>query len=99
MKRKMKLDDYELWRIQAMKDPAVRKALEEGDDDPAIDIAWQMLTLRKKHGWTQAQLAQKLHTSQQAIARLESLDYSGYTLKILEKVASAFNKRIKIQFL
>lgn len=99
MKRKTKMDDYEQWRAQALKDPAIRKALEEGDDDPAVEIAWQMLTLRKRQGWTQAQLARKLHTSQQAIARLESLDYSGYTLKMLQKVAAAFDKRLKIHFI
>lgn len=93
-----KLIDYRQWRAKALKDPAVRKAVEEADDDPAIAIALQMIRLREKQGWTQAQLARKLHTSQQAIARLESLNYTGYTLRVLEKIADAFNKKLKVQF-
>lgn len=95
---RQKLIGYRQWRAKALKDPAVRKALEESKDDPAISIALQLIRLRGKHGWTQAKLARKLHTSQQAIARLESLSYGGYTLKILEKIAEAFNKRLKVRF-
>lgn len=95
---KQKLVDFRQWRAKALKDPAVLKAHREPDDDPAIEIALQLIRLRKRHGWTQAQLARKLHTSQQAVARLESLDYAGYSLKILSKIAQAFNKKVRIQF-
>lgn len=94
---KQKLVDYREWRAKALRDPLVRKALEE-EDDAAIDIALQLIRLREKHGWTQSQLARKLGTSQQAVARLESLSYAGYTLKVLEKIAGAFNKRLKVEF-
>lgn len=93
-----RLVEYRQWRAKALKDPAVRKALRESEDDPAVAIALQLIRLREKHGWTQSQLAKRLHTSQQAIARLESLSYAGYTLKVLEKIAGAFHKRLKIQF-
>lgn len=96
---KRKLVDFRQWRAKALKDPAVRKAHEEPDDDPAIEIALQLIRLRKRHGWTQAQLARRLHTSQQAVARLESLDYAGYSLKMLTRIAEAFNKRVRIQFI
>ena len=93
-----KLIEFRHWRSKALNDPAVRKAVEEGDDDPAVAIALQLIALRKKHGLTQAQLARRLETSQQAVARLESLDYAGYTLKVLEKIAEAFKKRLKVEF-
>jgi len=95
---KQKLVDYRQWRTKALKDPAVKKALQEADDDPAVAIALQLIQLRQTHCWTQVQLAQKLRTSQQAIARLESLNYAGYSLKILERIAATFNKKLKIQF-
>lgn len=95
---KQKLIDYRQWRAKALKDPAVRRAVQEADDDPAIGIALQLIHLRARQGWTQAQLARKLHTSQQAIARLESLNYEGYTLKVLERIAEAFNKSLKVRF-
>lgn len=95
---KQKLIDYRKWRSKALKDPEVRKAYEAGDDDPAINIALQLIRLREKHHLTQAQLARKLHTSQQAIARLESLNYTGYTLKVLERIAEAFHKTLRVHF-
>lgn len=95
---KRKLVDYRKWRRKALQDPEVRKALQESDDDPAIAVALQLIRMRGKHRLTQAQLARKLHTSQQAIARLESLSYTGYTLKVLGRIAEAFNKRLRVQF-
>jgi len=95
---KQKLVDYKKWRKKAVKDPEVQKALQETDDDPAIDIALQLIQLREKHRLTQGQLARKLHTSQQAVARLESLSYTGYSLKVLARIADVFDKKLKIQF-
>lgn len=95
---KQKLMDYQTWRAKAIKDPAVRRALREADDDPAVNIALQLIRLRRERGWTQAELAGRLRTSQQAIARLESLDYAGYSLALLGRIAEAFDKRLKVQF-
>ena len=94
---KRRLVDYRCWRSNALKAPAVRKALQE-DDDRAVGIALQLIRLRERNGWTQAQLARKLNTSQQAVARLESLDYAGYTLRVLERIAGAFHKKLRVQF-
>lgn len=89
---------YEQWRKKALKDPGVRKALEAGSDDPFLNVAYQLLTLRRKAGLTQGQLAKAIGTSQQAVARLESLDYRGYSMGTLEKVAKAFHKKLQVQF-
>lgn len=94
---RQKLIDYREWRTKALRDPAVRAALEE-EDDPAVQIALQLIRLRERHGWTQTLLARKLRTFQQAVAPLESLRYGGYTLKVLEKIAGAFKKRLKVEF-
>ena len=37
-------------------------------------------------------------TSQQAISRIESGKYEGFTLKTLEKIAEATGMRVKIEF-
>ncbi|MCK9364085.1 MAG: helix-turn-helix transcriptional regulator [Syntrophales bacterium] len=37
-------------------------------------------------------------TSQQAISRIESGEYEGFTLKTLEKIAEVTGMRIKIEF-
>lgn len=96
---KRKLADYRKWRKKALKDPEVRKAYEEADDDPFVEVATQLIRLRERNHLTQAQLARKLRTSQQAVARLESLRYRGYSLQILNKIAQTFNKKLHVQFL
>lgn len=89
---------YRKWREKALQDKAVRKAYDRADDDPFIDVAHQLLMLRNKAGWTQTRLAEAIGTSQQAVARLESLDYRGHSLSTLEKIAEAFHKRLRVQF-
>ena len=58
------------------------------------------LTCRKceKKGLSQQQLAKLMGTSQQAISRIESGDYQGFTLKTIEKIADATGTRVKIEF-
>ena len=43
-------------------------------------------------------LAKLMGTSQQAISRIESGEYEGFTLKTLEKIAEATGMRVKIEF-
>jgi len=57
-------------------------------------LAEQIAALREKHGWTQAELARKVGTTQSGVARLENPNYRNYSLKILEKVAIALNARL-----
>ena len=48
-------------------------------------LAEQIAALRQKQGWTQAELARKVGTTQSGIARLENPNYQNYSLKALEK--------------
>jgi len=61
---------------------------------PAIKI----VELREKKGLSQQQLAKLMGTSQQAISRIESGEYEGFTLKTLEKIAESTGMRVKIEF-
>jgi DNA-binding XRE family transcriptional regulator len=76
-------------------DPSLKEEFEKADR--AWDIAFQMYDLRKKAGLTQTQLAKLVGTKQSNIARIESADYTGYTLKTLEKVAKALQARLEIK--
>lgn len=89
---------FEDWKKRALRKPAFRKALEEPDDDPFLEVAYQILQYRKRAGLTQAQLAERMGTTQQQIARLECLDYRGFTLTTLEKAAKALHRRLKVSF-
>ena len=96
--KKSKLLTFEEHKNRSLRDPKFRKVFEEPDEDIFIETAYQLIRLRKKAGLTQVQLAKKLRISQQAIARLESLSYKGHSLSTLQKIADAFHKRLKLQF-
>ncbi len=76
-------------------DPSFQEKLDKADK--AWDIAFQIIALREKAGLTQKQLADLVGTKQSNIARLESADYTGYTLKTLEKVTRALKSRLEIR--
>ena len=61
-----------------------------------LRLADQIVELREKHGWTQANLARKVGTTQSGIARLENPNYRNYSLKTLEKVAKALGARLVV---
>ncbi len=89
-------DDLDRYLEKALKrDPSLKKRLEEADR--AWDIAFQIYDLRKKAGLTQTELAKLVGTRQSNIARIESADYTGYTLKTLEKVTRALKAKLEIK--
>jgi ribosome-binding protein aMBF1 (putative translation factor) len=59
-------------------------------------LAEQIVTLREKQGWTQAELARKVGTTQSGIARLENPNYRNYSFATLEKVAAALKARLVV---
>jgi len=58
----------------------------------------QIVELRGRLGISQTELAKRMGTSQQAISRLESGEYDGFTLKTLERIAQATGAMLKIEF-
>lgn len=79
-----------------MKDPEFKKHYEE--ERQALKLALRIAELRDQKGLSQQELAKLMGTSQQAISRLESGEYDGFTLKTLEKIAEATGMRVKIEF-
>jgi DNA-binding XRE family transcriptional regulator len=59
-------------------------------------LAEQIAVLRESQGWTQAELARKVGTTQSGIARLENPNYRNYSLKMLEKVATVLRARLVV---
>lgn len=93
---KRQKDDLDRYLEKALKrDPSLKVRLKEADR--AWDIAFQIYDLRKKAGLTQTELAKLVGTRQSNIARIESADYTGYTLKTLEKVTKALKARLEIK--
>lgn len=63
------------------------------------EIARMIYKARKEAGLSQKELAELIGTTQSVISRLEDSDYEGHSLPMLERIASALNKRIRISFL
>lgn len=87
--------DFQEYLAERLKDRRFRKYYEEYGKQ--LEIAYQILKLRKKQGLSQMQLAKKLGTSQSNIARMES-GQQNFTTDTLQKVASVLKRELKIQF-
>ena len=98
MTEKIKLTTFEEYKRRALGDLRVRQALAQPDDDPFLEVAYRLISLRKDRGWTQAELARKMRVSQQAVGRLESLNYRGHSLQSLHRVAEACGCHLRISF-
>jgi DNA-binding XRE family transcriptional regulator len=79
-----------------LKDSEFKRHYDE--ERQALQLALKITALREQKGLSQQQLAKLMGTSQQAISRIESGEYEGFTLKTLEKVAEATGMKVKIDF-
>ena len=78
-----------------MKNKAFRRVYEE--ESRRLEIAYQILKLRKKQKLSQKELARKLNTTQSVVARMEA-GQQNFTTDTLQKIASAFKRELKIEF-
>jgi ribosome-binding protein aMBF1 (putative translation factor) len=61
-----------------------------------IDLALLVREMREEAGLTQTELARKVSTTQPVIARLEDAEYTGHSLTMLERVATACGVALKL---
>lgn len=74
----------------------LRRLLSPTEQGGRPRIGDAMSLLRLARGMTQAELARKLGTHREAVARWERDDYEGYTLETLQKVFEALGCRFII---
>jgi transcriptional regulator with XRE-family HTH domain len=77
------------------KDPEYRKAYESLEEEFALAAA--IAAARSRAGLTQEQVAQRMHTTQSNIARLEA-GRTRPSTQTLEKFAEAVGARLRISF-
>lgn len=87
--------DFQIYLARQFKNPLIKKYFD--DYGKQLEIAYQILQLRKKQGVSQFELAKKIGTTQSNVARMESGEQN-FTTETLQKVASAFKKELKIEF-
>ncbi len=61
-------------------------------------VAEMLHEARTQAGLTQQELAELVGTKQPVIARLENADYNGHSLTMLQRVAAALGRELKISF-
>lgn len=95
---KRRKDDLDRLTEKLLKqDPSLKEEFAKADR--AWDIAFQIINLREKAGLTQKELAELVGTKQSNIARIESADYTGYTLRTLEKTAKALEAKLEVRII
>ena len=78
-----------------LRDPAYRREYDALAEE--FNLAAALIEARARAGLTQAQLAQRMETTQSAVARLEA-GLITPTTRTLEKIAKATGSRLKITF-
>src|SRR5579871_5271007 len=61
-----------------------------------IDLALLVREMREDTGLTQTELAKRVGTTQSVIARLEDAEYTGHSLAMLERIATACGVALKL---
>ncbi|MFP5234376.1 MAG: helix-turn-helix domain-containing protein [Acidobacteriota bacterium] len=85
---------FQKFKAQALRNPAVKAAYDALA--PEFEISAELIRARRRAGLSQAELAERMGTSQSTIARLES----GQTLpstKTLLRYAQATGSKVKVR--
>ncbi|MFA6190128.1 MAG: helix-turn-helix transcriptional regulator [Candidatus Staskawiczbacteria bacterium] len=94
-KKIYKAVDFDDLLKKELKNPEFKKRFDEYGRQ--LEVAYQILQLRKRKGMSQAQLAKKIGTKQSNIARMES-GQQNFSMDTLEKIANALGLDLNISF-
>jgi len=87
--------DFQKYLDEKLRNPEIKRYYD--DYGKQLEIAYQILQLRKEKGLSQLELAKKLGTKQSDIARMES-GQQNFTTNTLQRIASIFKRNLKIEF-
>jgi len=87
--------DFDEYLKERIKDPVFKRHYDYYGKQ--LEIAYQILKLRKKRKISQAQLAKKIGTKQSNIARMEA-GQQNFSIDTLEKIAEALGYELNIGF-
>ncbi|MFA5050626.1 MAG: helix-turn-helix transcriptional regulator [Patescibacteria group bacterium] len=96
IKKIQKAVDFREYLAEQLKEPKFKKYYDEYGKQ--LEIAYQILQLRKQRKMSQAELAKKIGTKQSNIARMET-GQQNLTISTLQEIAGVFNCDFKTQFI
>lgn len=88
-------DAIEILNRRFGRDARIRRLVEE--ERLNAEIAQMIYDARIKAGMTQQELAHLVGTKQPVIARLEDADYQGHSLRMLQRIARALNRQLRVE--
>jgi len=94
-RKQQKAVDFQEYLAEKFKNPKFRKYYDEYGKQ--LEIAYQILQLRKQKRISQSELAKKIGTKQSNIARMEAGEQN-FSIDTLQKIAQVFNKDLKVSF-
>lgn len=89
------MTNWDVFKQKLLKDPEFRRLYEEAQ--PEFEIAKAIIRARIARKMTQKQLAQRMHTTQSVISRVEQAGTSP-SISFLKRVATALNATLQVQF-
>jgi len=81
---------------QDVSDPEIRHLLVDAQIRQGLPL--QLRAMREDRGWTQAKLAEKLGTTQNAISRFENPKSRPATIPTLKRIAETFDVALMVKF-
>lgn len=93
--KKIEYSSFEKHLAKQLKDAKFKRYYHEYGKQ--LEIAYQILQLRKRSKMTQAELAKKIGTKQSNVARMET-GQQNFTIDMLQKIASVFGYDLRIKF-
>ena len=94
-KKQFKPIDFQDYLVELLKDPKLKKYYDEYGKQ--LEIAYKILQLLKKEGISQAELADKIGTTQSNVARMEA-GQQNFTTDTLQRIATALKRDLKVEF-
>ncbi len=87
--------NFQAYLRRHLKNPVVRQHYDHAGKQ--LEIAYQIARLRRQYGISQSELAQKLGMTQSNVARIEA-GQQNFTTETLQKIAHAFKRDLRIEF-
>lgn len=96
MNKKTRLENSDKWLKRELKRTGFRKAFQE--ERAKVALAQKIAALRRESRLNQAELAGKLHVSQQYVSRIETGREKNLTIDTLVRIAATLGRDLRISF-